>query len=569
MKPKKSIELSIAYETPLFEEKGYLKLDSNENVFGPSSKVISAIQNITADEIKFYPFYGELLEKIAEFHNTKIENIILTAGADEAISAIFGTFLEEKMSVLTVAPSFVMPKIYSKLKNLNYIEVEYENKWQFPKNEFIKRIADADLIHLTTPNSPTGEIIDKDTISKIISVTNDKAVLIDETYANYSDISHSNLIKTNPNVFVVRSFSKDFALAGLRLGYIISAEENIKQLRKYLSPYNVSAISVKAGIAALDDIDYFKKIKSEIEESKKFLTDELEKTGAVVYPSATNFICVDFKEKADFIYKKLYFNKIKVKNLSQIPLMKNCLRIAIPKLEDCHRIIKILKPRPMIVFDMDGVLIDASKSYRVAVQKTFKNFSGSEVLPEEISAAKKMGGLNNDWDLTDYLLKQRNINIEYDKIVDVFQAYYNELADIEEPLVNHKILSELSKRFDLAIFTGRLKEEAEFTLKKHDFIKYFNPIITMQDVGLDHQKPDNLGLELIKKNTITDKIYYLGDTIDDMTCAQRSKVDFIGVLPPQDKSESLKTIFKNGHAVVILENTSELINFLEGIYAKQ
>lgn len=565
MKAKKTIQELNGYPVPLFDEEGYLKLDSSESDFGPSPKVIEALRQVEPSDAQYYPYYGKLLQKLADFHKVGIENVILTAGADEAICSILGTFLEYGQKVLTVTPSFVMPKIYSKINGLNYIEIPYKNKWEFPFDEFMNNINSADFIHLTTPNSPTGELIERCVLLEIINKSGNKPVLIDETYANYAGITNLDLLNGRENIFIVRSFSKDFALAGLRLGYIISSAENIQYLRKYLSPYNVSNLTVKAGIAALDDIEYFENVKVEMEKSKKVLSEGLEKLGAKVYPSKANFICVDFGEKADFIYKKLLDNKIKVKYYKQAPLMENCFRIGIPKLENTQKLLNTLKVKPTIVFDMDGVLIDASKSYRVAVQKTFQLFARQEIAAEELSATKKLGGLNNDWDLTDFLLKKYGFEIEYDEIVKVFQTFYEKLADIEEPLITKEYLDNLSKNYNLAIFTGRLKQEAFFTLDKHGFTNYFYPIITMDEVGVDRQKPDCLGLEMIKEKIITDKIYYLGDTVDDMTCAITAEVTGIGVLPPQDKSEELKQLLKSKDAMVVLEQATDLEEFLEGV----
>lgn len=566
MKVKNTIKELNAYPVALFDEEGYLKLDSNESDFGPSPKVIEALKNINARDIQYYPFYGELLQKLADFHGVAIDNVILTSGADEALSAILSTFLENGQTVLTVTPSFIMPKIYAKINGLNYKEIPYTQKWSFPQEEFIKNIDSADFIHLTTPNSPTGEVIQREVIDEIIEKAEDKAVLIDETYGNYSGESCVDLLKLNKskeNVFIVRSFSKDFALAGLRLGYVISAAQNIKNLRKYLSPYNVSNLTVKAGIAALDDIDFFENVKQEMEESKKVLTASLEQLGAKVYPSKTNFICADFGLKADFIYKKLLDAKIKVKYFNQTPMLENCFRIAVPKMENTLKVIEALKVKPTIVFDMDGVLIDASKSYRVAIQKTFNELTGKEVTTEEISKTKKLGGLNNDWDLTEFLLKKYGYEFDKQKIIDVFQIYYTELAAIEAPLVDHEFFQELANDYNLAIFTGRVKEEAYFTLDKHGFTKYFYPIITMADVGLERQKPDCLGLKIIKEKIITDKIYYLGDTVDDMLCAITANVVGVGVLPPQDQSNELKELLKSKKAMVVLDKAKDLKFFLE------
>lgn len=563
MKAKKTVKDSIAYSTPLFDEAGFLKLDSNESDFGPSPKVLDAIKSITAEDIKFYPFYGKLLEKLAKFHGISPENIILTAGADEAISAVLGTFLEAGQNVLTITPSFVMPKIYSKIKGLNYIEIPYEEKWVFPKSEIINESKNADLIVLTTPNSPTGEIIERDVIEEIIKNADSKAVLIDETYSNYAGVTNIDLIEGKDNIFITRSFSKDFALAGLRLGYIITDAKNIVELRKYLSPYNVSTITVKAGLAALDDIEYLENVKSETEKSKAILKAEFEKLGAKVYDSKTNFLCVDFGLKADFIYKRLLDNKIKVKYFKQAEHLENCMRIGVPTPENTKKVLEALKVRPTVAFDMDGVIVDASKSYRVAVEKTFNYFSSQNIMQGEISEAKKLGGLNNDWDLTDYLLKKYRYNVGYEDIVKIFQGFYKELADIEELLIDEEFLKELSKTYNLAVFTGRLNSEALFTLNKHDIAKYFCPIITLDDVSIDHQKPDCRGLEMIKERIITDKIYYLGDTVDDMICAFDGKASGIGILPPQDKSDELKTLLKSKNAMVVLEQTTDLLDFLK------
>lgn len=130
------------------------------------------------------------------------------------------------------------------------------------------------------------------------------------------------------------------------------------------------------------------------------------------------------------------------------------------------------------------------------------------------------------------------------------------------------MLKTLSEKYNLAIFTGRLREEAFFTLDKNKITKYFYPVITLEDVTMDHQKPDCRGLEILKEKIITDKIYYLGDTIDDMVCANVASVNGIGILPPQDKSEDLKNLLKSKKAMVVLNQTKDLITFLEGEYEK-
>lgn len=575
LKPKKSLENVNLYPVPLFEKEWDMKLDLNENLFGPSPKVMQAIRNIEAKDIQFYPFYGELTQKIAEYVGFEIDNIKVTNGADEAIYGIFQTYLNTDDVVITVKPTFAMPIIYQKILGAELIEVPYSKKWEFPIDEFLKELKKNNrikIVHLTTPNSPTGETISEENILKIIELSQDKVVLIDETYGNYCNSSYRELVKKYDNVFIVKSFSKDFALAGLRLGYIISNSNNINQIKSVISPFSVNIVAVKAGIAALEDVDYFEKIKLEIEKSKNILKEGFEKLGAIVYPSSTNFLCVEFGDKFEFIHKKLEGNNIAVKKITA-PGLSGMLRVTAPKPENAQSVIDSLKEKDTLVFDMDGVLIDAGKSYRLAIKKTFEYFSNKELSFERIQEVKNQGGLNNDWDLTEYLLKSENISINKVEIIDKFQEFYwdngNGFINNETLLIDKDLIKSLAKDYNLAVFTGRPRQEAIYALEKNELINYFYPIITMDDLPNDKQKPDCMGINIIKSRILTNQIFYFGDTIDDIICAKNSGVKSIGVLPPQDKStELINSLTENG-AIIVLNNVNEIKKALEINYEMQ
>lgn len=574
LKPKKSLENINAYEVPLFERDWGIKIDSNENVFGPSPKVIETIRNIEEKDIKFYPFYGEITRKIAEYTGFKIENIKVTNGADEAIYSVFQTYLDPDDAVLTVKPTFAMPVVYSKILGARLIEVPYSIKWEFPIDDFLKELDNPKIriVHLTTPNNPTASIISEENVLKIIENAKDKVIIIDETYGNYCNSNFRKFAKIYDNVFIIKSFSKDFALAGLRLGYIISNSENIRHVKSVVSPFSVNSIAAKAGIAALEDLKYFEDIKIKIEESKNILKSGFEKLGATVYPSSANFLCVDFKDKADFIYKKLIENDILVKKFN-VPELMGMLRVAAPRPEEAQKVIDSLKKKDTLVFDMDGVLIDAGKSYRLAIKQTFEYFSKKEISFERIQEVKNQGGLNNDWDLTEYLLKNENIIVNKEEIIDKFQEYYwdngSGLINNEELLINKECIKSLSQTYNLAVFTGRPRQEAIYALEKNEIQNYFYPIITMDDLPFDKQKPHTLGIDTIKSRILTNNMFYFGDTIDDMICAKNSDVKPVGVLPPQDKSQELtENLNKNG-AIIVLNNINEINNALEIGYEMQ
>lgn len=571
LKPKKSIEKMTGYFVPMYEKDWDIKIDSNENNYGPSPKVIEKLSKCNYKNISFYPFYGELSQKIADFNNVKIDNIKVTNGADEAIQAIIQTYLETGESLLTLDISFEMPVIYTQIQGGNIIKVPFKEKWKFPLDGFINELKEQKenikIIYLASPNNPTGNLIEETDLNIILENSKDKVVLIDETYANYAGKSYKKYIEKYNNIFIVRSFSKDFALAGMRLGYIISNTENIINLKKVVSPFSVNSYAMLAGISALEDVEYFEKIRAEINESKIELKTFLESLNAIVYDSYANFLLVDFKNKADFVYNKLKNANISVKLFKKGSLLENHLRITIPTKEGITRIKEALKIKPSLVFDMDGVLIDARNSYRAAIEKTYEHFTGKAISQKEIQEAKNLGGLNNDWDLTKYLLKKSGFTTSYDDIVNVFQEIYwkdgQGLINKETALFNTELLSDLSKDYNLSIFTGRLKAEAIFALEKFNATNYFYPIITTDDIPQGMGKPNPYGLKVIKDMTIGYNYTYFGDTTDDILAAKSAGYKAIGVLPPQDKSQELIDLLKNKGADNTINSITDINTILE------
>lgn len=569
VKPKKQLNGVSGYDHQLYIEDYKMKLDSNENLLGPSDKVVEVLKNITGDDVKFYPAYGELISTIARINNVSEDMVLPTNGGDEAICYLLNTFLEEDENIVTAVPTFIMSKIYARISNSAYKEVPYKQKWIYPIDDVLASIDDkTKIVLITTPNSPTGDSISQDNLLRIIekAKTQNTLVMIDQTYGSYSDNNYVSFASKFDNVAIVRSMSKDFALAGLRLGYIISNAENINQVKKIFNPFSVNIIAAKAGVASLQDTTHLKFVCDEISRSKNIVAEGL-KDVATVYPSDGNFLCIDFKERAPYIYKKLLKHGIKVKFMHD-GLVKNCFRVSMPSNKDAQELVDVIKESSnLIIFDIDGVLVDTSKSYRMAIKSTFEFFAKKELSFDKIREAKNLGGLNNDWDLTEYLLQEEGLRIPKQTIVDKFQSLYfghggDGLIKNESLLISKEELKELSKNFDMAVFTGRPKIEAEFILKFFGIYDLFSPIITMDDLPENRQKPYPDGILKIVDIVQPADIYYLGDTQDDMLAAKTAEVKGIGVLPPQDKSETLKQLMSNHQPVVILDNTKDIIEYM-------
>lgn len=568
IKPKKSVESISGYDIPLFLDTSIVKLDSNENIMGPSSKVLDALKNIEQTDIQYYPAYGELINHIAQYNSVENSMILPTNGADDALKLIIDTFIDAHNSILAVTPSFVMPKIYSKSAGCEYKEIKYKQKWVFPVDEVIENInIKTKLIIVTTPNNPTGEAVSRDNLVKIIESAPNILILVDETYSNYAKDNFTDLALKYSNVIITRSMSKDFALAGLRLGYILSHPENILNLKKIMSPYNVNVVAAIAGIVALNDLAYMEFVKSEVEESRRILKEAFKPLAQEIFESEANFLLVDFGSSADFIHRKLLNAGILVKSFASNSELRTCLRVTLPNSEVARRISEKLKPKELLIFDMDGVIVDTRNSYRLAIKGTYEHFSGKELTPEDIQHAKNQGGLNNDWDLTEFLLRKSGIIADFQEIVNKFQELYfgqngSGFIQNETMIISRESLLNLSKTYDMAIFTGRPKLEAEFALQRWNLEELFFPVITMDDIPKEFHKPDPYGVNYILDIVKPSTSYYLGDTVDDMIAAQQANVLGIGVLPPQDKSEDLLNRLNSAGAFEVLDDTEKIIDFL-------
>ena len=221
-----------------------------------------------------------------------------------------------------------------------------------------------------------------------------------------------------------------------------------------------------------------------------------------------------------------------------------------------------------ILFDMDGVLVDVTGSYRRAIQETVRFFTGKKAQPEEIQGLKEQGGYNNDWDLTEAILISRGKAVPKVDIVKKFQEFYlgvegrKGFIENEKWQLNKELLEQLHKEHLLGIVTGRPKEEALFVLRKFGLEKMFDAIVALEDYPSEKSKPDpypiNLALEKINRK----KAVYVGDSVDDITAAKRAGVRAIGCIPSGVSANRLKEkLLKNG-AEKVVNNINEIAKIL-------
>jgi HAD superfamily phosphatase len=216
----------------------------------------------------------------------------------------------------------------------------------------------------------------------------------------------------------------------------------------------------------------------------------------------------------------------------------------------------------VIVFDMDGVLAEVTESYRESIVQTVKYFTGTTINRDTIQDYKNQGGWNNDWALSQKIAADLGVQVNYDTVVEKFNDFFlgengNGLVQRERWFPQPGLLERLGQRYGLALFTGRLRYEADITLRRFAPCVAFDPIICADDVAAAKPAPE--GLLAIQQRRPRWKLWYVGDTVDDARCARAAAVPFIGVAAhTHTKRSELIRLFEQEDAAAILENVNEI-----------
>lgn len=289
-----------------------IRLASNENPFGPSPKMIKAA-NQSMYDMGFYPdtTAKALRERLAAFHGLSSSDIMTANGADNILTLLISAYVNEGDEVVYCTPTFPSYRSATLLMGGMPVEVPMTTDWRYDLDAILKRITDkTKMIIICNPNNPTGTMLSSEAIVSFLDKVPDNIqVVMDEAYIEYTDqqdyMTGITLHKSSYPIITVRTFSKFYGLAGLRIGYAVASKSILEPLLRIREPFATNRLGINTAIAALDDQDVLQDRLMEIRKGKSYLTEELGSFGFEVTPSQTNFLFAHLKRDSVILFEQL------------------------------------------------------------------------------------------------------------------------------------------------------------------------------------------------------------------------------------------------------------------------
>lgn len=336
----RSLDPYVPGEQP--KDKKYIKLNTNENPYPPSPKVLEAIKNNVDETLKLYPDPNgdELKKTLAEYYGLKKGQVFVGNGSDEVLAFSFMAFFNPNESIVFPDITYSFYPVYANIFKINYNLVPLNEDFTLP----VERLFNSDGgVIMPNPNAPTGNYIDLEYIEEILNNNKDKVVIIDEAYIDFGGESAINLVDKYENLLVIQTLSKSRSLAGLRVGFAFGHEDlinGLESVKNSVNSYTLDKLALVGAVEAIKDEEYFQGTRSRIINTRERVTRELEKIGFNIIPSKSNFIFINHKLiKAEDIFIKLREESILVRYFRQ-PRIDNYLRVTIGNDEEMDAFIK-------------------------------------------------------------------------------------------------------------------------------------------------------------------------------------------------------------------------------------
>jgi histidinol-phosphate aminotransferase len=340
---RKAILNRRTYEAPAEGRADKLRLDFNENTAGCSLAVRRALAKLTTKQLAMYPEYQAPTRRIAQYFGVRPEELLLANGGDDALRVFFDTFVEPGTSILICEPTFPMYRYYAEIYGARISVLRYGSEMEFPLGGVVATLRKKPrVLFIANPNNPTGTLIQKEDLRRILKAATHTAVVVDEAYAEFSGFSAIPWIDRYPQLFVARTFSKVAGLAALRLGAVIAGEESLALVRRAMPPFPVNLAALVAADAAVADRLTMRGYVSGVKRLRAWFSAELEKLGVKAYPSAGNFLLANFGPSGPVLFQKLEKQGILLRERSK-DVGPGFVRITIGTQSEMRRLLKTIR----------------------------------------------------------------------------------------------------------------------------------------------------------------------------------------------------------------------------------
>ncbi|QDV05997.1 Histidinol-phosphate aminotransferase [Planctomycetes bacterium Poly30] len=519
-----------------------------------------------------YPSTDALVTQIAQRYAVEEASVLVTAGADDGLLRLALAYLAEGREIVLPTPTFVMIERYARLAGGTVVTVDWPAGTPYPTQAVLAAVTErTSLVAMVSPNNPTGGIATPEDLAAVSEGAPHALVIVDCAYAEFASRDLSLDALSLPNTVVLRTFSKAYGCAGLRVGYVLGEPDVIEALRAAGNPYPCASPSLAAAAVRFDaDVAPFVR---QVRQERAELRDLLEELGFESFASDGNFVYAE-GARARIVVELLTGLGIAVRSFpaeNAAASAADALRITCPgdpaQFERLRSALLTIERPEAILFDMDGVLVDVSGSYRRAIIETARRY-GVTVSGDDIETLKSEGNANDDWRVTQRLLEAAGVAANLEEVTARFEALYQGteetpgLKATETLLLGRDTLRKIAASWKLGIVTGRPLADAMYFLELHGIADLFDVVITRDDAPL---KPDPAPTRLALERLGVRRAWLLGDTPDDLRSARGANVLPVGVLAPplgEDDPEPARRVLRHSGAGTVLDRTTDLLEIL-------
>ncbi len=341
--------MSYTYEAVVRPSSG-LRLHLNENTAGCSPAVLEAIRGLNRHDVAFYPGYDDAIAACAARLGIDRDRFVLTNGLDEGILVTTIAALRDRGAeapeAIVVVPAFDMYTSTSDGVGARVVQVPLGSDLQVPVEDVLRAVTpQTRLVFLTSPNNPTGLLMPREDILTIAAEAPHVLVFLDEAYADFAGVTlvGDEAAGALPNLLIGRTFAKAYGLAGLRVGVVIGEPTTIARLARVVPPFSLNACAAAALAAALADREYYDWYLAQVNESKARLYEALRKWGVHYWDSAANFVLARVGDDATAIVQRLAARGVHVRDRSNDPVSRGCIRITTGVIEHTDACIRALE----------------------------------------------------------------------------------------------------------------------------------------------------------------------------------------------------------------------------------